>query len=65
MINIYLWIRGKRRIRHGYCPKCNSSPPDFECTVCRGDDRYGTNVSRTQQWLWARRYKFYLKHRKK
>lgn len=58
--------QGKKRLRHGWCPQCNSSPPLAQCWVCKGDREYGPQFKdavHISMWAlaWDRRYRF-LKH---
>lgn len=55
--------RGKRRLRHGYCPQCYSSPPLLDCWVCKGSREYGPlhkHDTHIGMWAlaWERRYRF-------
>lgn len=36
-----LRARGLRRLKHGFCPGCYSSPPRPECPLCEGEVEYG------------------------
>lgn len=49
------WL-GRYWLRHGYCPACNSSPPEPMCTVCSGDQRYGNEADSAKRELWRWRW---------
>ena len=34
-------LRGRARLRAGFCPACYSSPPLPDCPICRGTYDYG------------------------
>jgi len=40
------------RLKHGFCPLCNSSPPDKSCPVCYGTYMYGNQISEYRQKKW-------------
>lgn len=55
------WTAHRLRIlmQYGWCPKCNSSPPESECYVCGGDFCYGrgTNpIEESSYGLWTQRW---------
>lgn len=60
------WLRywaGRWRLRHGFCPACNSSPPRPSCPVCEGSYEYGRHASGLggplppeTRWLWRNRW---------
>jgi len=35
-----LYRVGLRRLKHGFCPGCHSSPPRPECPLCEGEHHY-------------------------
>lgn len=58
------WIRwriGLHRLRFGFCPVCNSSPPDISCPVCKGSRDYGRKPDGSISWehhcLWVERFR--------
>lgn len=52
----YTALKIKKLIRHGWCPLCNSSPPDPWCKVCDGSRFYGSDISETMRADWAQKY---------
>lgn len=49
------WIRwrwGLKRLAQGFCPLCNSSPPDPKCLVCQGSYDYGYRLSAELRKDW-------------
>lgn len=50
------WWRGVLRLRHGYCPLCNSSPPRKSCPVCLGDCKYGYEADSSKRLVWRERF---------
>jgi hypothetical protein len=44
--------RGLMRLRRGYCPACNSSPPDVTCPVCLGTHAYGHDLPEYVRGIW-------------
>lgn len=52
-----LYLSGLLRLRFGFCPWCNSSPPDPACPVCLGDQKYwGKNVDENKRAVWKSRF---------
>ena len=51
---------GRRRLRYGFCPLCNSSPPNPDCPVCEGDYRYGHVLTEARRRLWRARWEALL-----
>lgn len=49
------WL-GRYWLSGGFCPACNSSPPDQSCFVCDGSYAYGRDASATTRSLWRRRW---------
>lgn len=56
------WL-GRWRLRSGYCPACNSSPPQPRCLVCEGSATYGKSgsqwrpaASAADEQLWRARW---------
>lgn len=49
-----LWTLGNRRLRHGFCPGCYSSPPRPECPLCEGELQYGPFDPETSRLLGTR-----------
>lgn len=47
---------GRRRLRYGFCPLCNSSPPRPDCPVCEGDRLYGSLASAEKRAVWSERW---------
>ncbi len=52
------WTAHRLRLllRYGWCPACNSSPPDPTCGVCFGFGGYGRRLSVAARGAWADRY---------
>lgn len=57
-----LWqkISGGWRLRFGFCPMCDSSPPRQDCPVCLGSYEYGHQVSADKRREWWDRYLIYV-----
>lgn len=55
-LNIRLYYRGKRRIKRGYCPMCNSHPPNPVCPICEGNHNYAYNITDETKQLWTNRW---------
>lgn len=55
-----IWWRGILRLRHGYCPLCNSSPPDVSCQVCLGSRVYGYEATSGRRLIWRKRFQTIL-----
>ena len=53
---------GSRRIAHGCCPLCRSSPPDPGCYVCLGLRHYGPNMSDDIKVVWGCRFNEWLRN---
>lgn len=51
--------RGRRRLRFGWCPRCNSSPPRPDCDVCEGTYEYGPALTPARRLLWRARWEAY------
>lgn len=51
----FVYWRGIWRLRFGFCPECNSSPPDVFCWVCKGSYDYGEDLTETRkiEWRWV------------
>ena len=49
-------LRGWNRLRRGYCPECNSSPPWPDCPICQGSYDYGPQISRAQRQQLHKRW---------
>ena len=45
------WI-GISRLRHGFCPECNSSPPRPDCVICTGEHNYGRGMNPWVKAIW-------------
>jgi len=51
------FLVGWKRIRHGYCPACNSSAPAlYGCTVCRYYSN-GYPPTRMRKAIWWARFR--------
>lgn len=49
------WL-GRHRLAFGFCPACNSSPPDAGCPVCFGSYAYGVDLSPADRVRWRQRW---------
>ena len=47
---------GRRRLKHGFCPACYSSPPRPGCSVCDGEHQYGAGLDPAKRDLWQQRW---------
>ncbi len=56
----YQKLSGWWRLKFGFCPMCDSSPPRNECPVCGGSYKYGHYLDKTGRKLWWDRYLFYV-----
>lgn len=65
-MNLWVRLRGSWRLRRGYCPLCNSSPPRPSCPVCEGRHDYGPLIGGLRRNVLIYRWHNYLdevKHR--
>lgn len=46
------YLYGRYQLWAGYCPKCESSPPDPDCYVCAGEREYGPQISEANKKTW-------------
>jgi len=54
-ISFWRYWLGRWRLRWGFCPWCDSSPPDQDCIVCEGTYDYGPPSD--DVWAqWRRRW---------
>lgn len=53
-------FRGWIRLKQGFCPLCNSSPPSELCDICHGETNYGQTLSFNTREVWRERYRTYL-----
>lgn len=58
MIAHLRYWRGLSRLHFGFCPRCDSSPPERGCVVCGGDYDYGRPTitpEKRERWrqAWA------------
>lgn len=51
------YLLGLWRLRFGWCPACNSSPPLWHCQVCEGSYAYGPALSDAKRAQWRVRWK--------
>lgn len=49
-------LNAKFKIRQGYCPLCDSSPPEPNCLVCDGTGDYGSRIKEGTKELWLSRW---------
>jgi hypothetical protein len=54
-------IKGWWRLKFGYCPLCDSSPPRKDCPICIGSYEYGQDANDAVRGLWRERYIHMLK----
>ena len=62
-----IWLFFQRPIRTfrlmgGFCPICNSSPPDQQCFVCEGNYDYGPDLPRHVKDLWFIRFRTWCRY---
>lgn len=53
MRRFFRYWAGRHRLYWGFCPRCDSSPPDRACPICEGSYAYGRarlTDSRRAQW---------------
>jgi hypothetical protein len=63
MTDIKLWLRHPFRmlwLAQGFCPACESSPPNPKCLVCHGNYSYGRNITPGDRELWLQRFRKWL-----
>lgn len=61
---MWLWLRHPMRRFHlfmGYCPVCNSSPPDEDCSVCLGSYSYGPFLNPEERKRWLARFRIWTR----
>jgi hypothetical protein len=46
------WV-GRNRLAFGFCPECNSSPPQENCWVCLGTYNYGVYITPLLKRVWT------------
>lgn len=56
LLDWIMYWQGRLRLRHGWCPSCNSSPPSLDCCICFGDRDYGPRISEFTRARWAYRW---------
>lgn len=47
-----IYWQGRYRLRHGFCPWCNSSPPEEGCEICYGSYSYGPKAGQVRRRYW-------------
>lgn len=52
----YVYARGRRWLKRGWCPLCYSSPPRNDCQVCEGEMQYGYRISEETRTRWGLRW---------
>ena len=57
MIAWLLVLRGRLRLRHGYCPWCESYPPRPGCPVCACSATYGAGLTIAERETWMQRWR--------
>jgi hypothetical protein len=55
-MGLLAYWRGRYRLRFGFCPNCNSSPPKTSCFVCRGSHDYYPMLTAHDRMLWRARW---------
>lgn len=53
-------VIGWWRLRYGFCPLCNSSPPRRDCPVCEGDPHYWREADAAKRAMWRERYRAHI-----
>lgn len=56
MKNLYWRFRGWWRLKFGFCPYCDSSPPLKKCPVCDGSYSYGHDLTKQGKNIWKKRF---------
>lgn len=59
-MSLWVRIRARWRLRRGYCPLCNSSPPRPGCPVCEGRREYGPMAGALRKNVLLYRWRKYL-----
>lgn len=57
----YIYWRGRLRLAQGFCPWCNSSPPDIDCPICYGSYDYGPPSDPRRLTEWRVQWDFLIK----
>lgn len=57
MAHMFTRVSGWWRLRFGFCPLCNSSPPNPRCSVCLGHRPYGRELDPAKKEVWKARWK--------